>query len=183
MSTIKYGSFVIIKKKDTPSYFKSFILFEWIYEKTELMIKQDEHTTIDKIVISFDNGDIFDLKDTLKTIDKKKNIKTSTVNIFNSKILPLTFDIMIQPEENNKPKVDVLFHSHDMKKTHDMFSENKNYNKDNHCVSLYNCTYNNIYKNAFAISHIKNSNRCLFAYDESIVDRDYLFMIFNKILL
>ena len=103
--------------------------------------------------------------------------------VFNSKILPLTFDIITQPDGNNKPNINVLFHSHDIRKTNEIFSENKNYNKDNHLLSLYNCVYYNLNKNAFAISQIKNSNRCLFAYDESIIDRDYLFMILNKILL
>lgn len=184
MSSIKFGSFVILKKKEEKSLFGDFFnVMSWFGESTEEEIQNAEHKKIDNIIVSFNYSDrAYDLKEyKLLPLDgsKEKYIKFSINNKFNNNILPLYIEIF------NGDSKTTLFHDNNYKiKTESMFITNKNYNIENHETSKYNCAYIDLYKkDVLTISKIKNSNRCLFAYDETVLDEEFVLSILHKFLL
>jgi hypothetical protein len=178
MANIKFGSFIITKKKVEKTFFGNLFSFDWIEEKTAIEILYDEHKKIEDVIVYFDDNSTFELKESLKSIDKQKYIKSSLC-MFNNKVLPITIEKFYGDDKR------ILFgSSNNIGKTNNIFMMNKNYKKDYDIdFSLYNCVYYIFDSDVFAISHIKNSNRCLFAYDESVLDKDYVLLILNKILL
>ena len=162
---IKYGSIIIIRKKQS--------LFNTMLRSICDDIEYYDHQQIENINVYFDDMESMELKESLSLIDIKKTIKPYS-NVFLNKILPLTID-----KFNGDNKITLLYYR---PKTN-MFDNNKNYNNYKTYFSYYNCSYTYDFKETFAIFHIVESNRCLFAYDDDVLDKDYVSLILNKIFL
>lgn len=170
---IKYGEITIIHNDDEDGFFKSF-LRNWGYE-----LKTNQSS---KIIILFEDGDIFEINDKLRDFEYKF-VDDPTYHT------PLSF-------ENPKKKTDRYFkkkpHMNDKSQLtlnfEELFKSYNKYSKKDNIASIYNFIYYRFTyeekKDVFGVVRLKsndNKPRFIFAYDCLNFSKDEIMYLINVI--